>query len=93
MTLNLYKKDDWYSLTSLIAIAQDKSNTEKFMPFKDAVTKTYIFNSEKPIELTLRVVAGDVEENSQKTGDVLVGSEDISDEFKLKIQKVINKEE
>lgn len=93
MTLNLYKKDDWYSLTSLIAIAQDKPNTEKFMPFKDAVTKTYIFNSEKPVELTLRVVAGDVEENSQKTGDVLVGSEDISDEFKLKIQKVINKEE
>ena len=93
MTLRFYKRDDWYSLTNLVVIAQDKPNTEKFMPFKDAVNKTYMFNSTQQVELTLRVVAGDVEENTQKTGDVLVGSEDISDEFKLKIEKVINKDE
>lgn len=84
--INLGEKDTWYSMTSLIVTANGQPETEKFMRFKDAITKTYLYKSANPVELTLRVVAGDIEENVSKKGEVLVGSEDISDEFKLKIK-------
>lgn len=86
VVLNLGEKEYWYSLTSLAVTASGKPETEKFMPFKDAISKTYLFKSTLPVELTFRVVAGDVETNASEKGEVLVGSEDISKEFNLKIK-------
>ena len=88
-TLNIDQKDNWYSLTSLLVIAQQKPDTEKFEKFSEATNRSYLFNSTQPLTLTIRVVAGDIEKNSKETGEVLVGSEDISEEFKLKIEKTV----
>lgn len=87
-TLHIDQKDTWYSMTSLIVIAQQKPDTEKFVKFSEATNRTYLFTSNQLLTLTFRVVAGDIEKNSKETGEVLVGSEDISEEFKLKIEKV-----
>ena len=79
------KEDEWYSLTSLLCLAANKPNTEKFEPFGEALTKTYMFNSGEKIKLTFRVVVGDAQANAQKSGQVLTGSVQVSNEFELKI--------
>ena len=77
--------DEWYSLTSIFANAEGKQNQEKFELYEDVLNKTYLFNFDGEIKITLRVVAGDIEKNSQETGEILTGSEPISDNFTLKI--------
>ena len=79
------EKDKWYSMTFLLAMAENKPNTEQFDKFGEALTQTYIFNSTERIKLTFRVVVGDVEPNVQGTGEVLTGSMNISKEFVLKV--------
>lgn len=59
---------------------------EKFENFKDALTKTYLFNYDGKIELTFRVVVGNKEDNIDGNGEILVGSEPVSDQFNLKIK-------
>lgn len=86
MTLNIDDYDEWFSLTTLICEASDKVGEENFEKFKDATGKTYLFNYDGNLEITLRVVVGDVEDNSSGTGQILVGSEPISDQKTLKIK-------
>lgn len=83
-TITFADKDKWYSLTTLIVRGEDKPNTEQFVGFGQALTKTYLFNTEKPINLTFRVVAGEVQPNVQGSGQVLTGTTPISQEFVLK---------
>ena len=63
-----------------------KTGQENFDEFENAVTKFYLFNSDKDLSLTFRVVAGDLEDNSDSQGQVLVGSEVISKQFTLKVK-------
>lgn len=86
LTLNFTDYDEWFSLTSLICDAQSKIGQEQFELFEDAASKTYIFNSEEELTLTFRVVAGQSEDNSSSTGQIIVGSETISSQFNLKIK-------
>lgn len=79
------EKDRWYSLKSLLCMAENRPNTEKYTKFGEALTETYIFNSSEKIKLTFRVVVGDIEPNIQGSGEVLTGSMDISNEYELKI--------
>ena len=78
--------DEWYSMTAIFAEQAGKSGQEKFEKYEDAIAKTYIFNYDGDMKITLRVVAGDIEENSQGTGEILAGSEPISDNFTLNIK-------
>ena len=78
--------DEWYSMTTIFAEAKDKAGEEKFEEFKGAIAKTYLFNFDGSIEITFRVVVGDAEENGAGTGEILVGSEAISDNYTLKIK-------
>ena len=78
--------DEWYSLTNLIAISKNKEGKETFEKFSEATGRTYLFNYDGEIEITFRVVVGDIEENSQGSGQILVGSEPISKQFTLKIK-------
>lgn len=78
--------DEWYSLTSLIYKAKGKEGEEKFEDLKNAETKFYLFNFNGKSEVTIRVVAGQKEDNLNKTGEILVGSEPISSQFVLKIK-------
>lgn len=82
----LNEMDEWYSLTNLIYKARGKEGEEQFENLKDAKTKFYIFNFDGQSEMTLRVVAGQKEDNANKTGQILVGSEPISSQFVLKIK-------
>ena len=86
LTLKIDDYDEWYSLTSLIATAEDRQGYEEFEKFSQSSAKTYLFNYDGNLEITFRVVVGDVEENSAGTGQILVGSEPISDQFTLKIK-------
>lgn len=86
LDFNIEEKDRWYSLTSLIVQAKDRANSEKFVVFSEAQTKTYLFSSEKAVNITMRVIVGDIKQNSLKMGEILVGSEPISSEYTLKIK-------
>ena len=73
-------------MTSIIALLNEMEGQEKFMKFEQASAKTYLFNFDKSIEITMRVVAGDIEDNIENNGEILVGSEPISKQFTLKIK-------
>ena len=77
--------DEWYSMTAIFAEQESKTGKEKFEKYQDALTKTFLFEFDGDIKITFRVVAGDIEENSEGTGEILAGSEPISDNFSLKI--------
>lgn len=78
--------DEWYSMTNLICKAKGKEGEEKFEELKNAKTKFYLFNFDGESEITIRVVAGQKEDNLNRTGEILVGSEPISSQFTLKIK-------
>ncbi len=79
--------DEWYSLTHIFNEA-DKTSVrgDSFEKYEDAVNKTYLFNFEGEIKITLRVVVGEIEENIDGDGQILVGSQPVSDNFILKIK-------
>lgn len=78
--------DEWYSMTAILAEKDGKQGQEKFEKYEDALTKTYLFQYDGDIKITFRVVIGEIEENSAGTGEILAGSEPISDNFTLKIK-------
>lgn len=78
----------WNSLTTLLVNAKEKPDTEIYDICKNIQSKTYIITSNKDVVLTFRVVIGEAEENSKKTGYILTNSKEISDEFKIKIAKL-----
>ncbi len=86
ITFEIEEIDEWYSLTNIFAMANGNADKEKFTKYEDALTQTYLFNYDGNNEITLRAVVGTIEENHEKTGEILVGSEPISDQFVLKIK-------
>ena len=83
------ESDEWYSLTHIFAEEgneEDVKKRETFEKYEEVIGKTYLFNYDGKMTITLRVVVGDVEENGDKTGEILVGSEPVSEQFKLKIK-------
>ena len=79
--------DTWYSMTTIFAAANEKEGEEEFEEKDGAIAKVYLFNSKQTQNITFRVVCGIVEENSSGKGQILVGSEPISNHFTLKIKK------
>lgn len=86
VVINFEKENYWESLTNLLSIANDKEGEESFIKFEDALAKTYLITSESECTLTFRAVVGDLETNEMQTGSILVGIENISEEFELKIK-------
>ncbi len=79
--------DEWYSLTHIFNEADSTSaRGDKFEKYEDALTKTYLFNFNGDIKITFRVVVGEIEENIDGDGQILVGSQPVSDNFTLKIK-------
>ena len=85
MTFTIQEADQWYSLTNLIAIANSSEAEEEFVKAKEAVSRNYLFSSQQNNTISIRVVAGDIVENSAGTGYILTESMPISDVFKLKV--------
>lgn len=87
-TLTIDEDNAWRSLTTLIAVSEGKPNTEQFIKYSEALTQTYIFNSNQDNTLLFRVVVGEPEDNAQKTGKILTSTEEVSSVFMLKMNKV-----
>ncbi len=83
---NITEANQWQSITTIFVTAQNKPDTEKFEKYEEATSRRYLFSSSQPITLIFRAVVGDVVENAEGTGDVIVETEPISDEFKLKVE-------
>ena len=75
----------WKSLTTLLVEGKGQSGTETFKRYKQAQSMTYILKSTESVELLFRVVVGDSNENSDKTGYILTNGKEVSNEFKLKL--------
>ena len=86
----ILESDEWYSLTTIFTVKDNPENvnTERFELNEEANAKTYLFNykGDRGIEVTFRAVAGDKQENAYKTGEILVDSTPISNQFTLKIK-------
>lgn len=87
-TFNFTEPSSWRSITTILVNGENKADTEEFEKFEQATSRRYMFSCKEPVELTFRVVVGDSEDNDKGTGKVLVGSEPISKEFKLKVDGV-----
>ena len=74
-------------MTKIFADAKDETRgKEKYEKYEDALTKFYLFNFKGDIKLTFRAVVGDIEDNKDKNGQILVGNDRVSDNFTLKIK-------
>ncbi len=84
---NIEDFDEWYSLTHIFNEADSSSvRGDKFEKYEDAINKIYLFNFAGEIKLTFRVVVGEIEKNIDEDGEILVGSQTVSDNFTLKIK-------
>lgn len=79
--------DTWYSLTNLIAVANGNTGKENYVKFKDVSNKNYIFSAIQDLEISIRVVVGNIVANSTATGYILTESMPVSDIFVLKVYK------
>lgn len=90
-TITLKEKDYWYNLTYLISQTNGIDVEGKYEKYADFGTKIFNFSSQNDVTLTFRVVAGK-EKVSEDTGEkILVLSEDISKEVKIKVKKLDEK--
>ncbi len=79
--IKLEQKDKFYSLSQLIANAKIvKTEYEKY---DDAVSKTYIFNSQNDVKLNFVAVVGELNENTNS----LVNTFNVSKELTLEVKK------
>ena len=78
--------DKWYSLTTLLINFKNNPETEDFISFKDAVSKTFIIKSNEEAKLKFKVVSGDKFINYKGTGYLLANQENVSKEFTLKLK-------
>lgn len=84
--LFLSNKEQWYSLTNLINVANPSDRQEDFMPFSLKSNMTLVMKSEQDAVISIKVVCGDEIENSQEQ-IILVNQVDVSREFNLDLGK------
>ena len=60
---------------------------KEFENFDNVLAKTILFQSDQQQEVSIRVVVGQIERNFENDGEILIGSEPISKQFRLKIGK------
>jgi len=80
------KKDYWYNLTYLASRAKNEEEVE-YKKYQDFGDKIYNFYTDRDCELKFRVICGKLKTNEQTGEEILVLSEDISEEFSLQVQK------
>ena len=88
--ISFKKADEWQSITVMYAEAQDKAGSEQFVKYSEVIARRIMFSSAEKVNLTFRVVGGEIVENEKKTGQMLVSTEPISSEFTLKIDTPAN---
>lgn len=86
MSATISQSNRWNSLTSIIYSSMGQEGKESFEQLKNAVDVIYVFNVEKPAKLFFRVVAGEVEDNADGTGEILANTQPVSADFVLNCQ-------
>lgn len=82
--LFLEEKDKWYSITKLLN--SEKDQKEEFQAFKGKADDTLVIKSEQKAKVKLKVVAGDLKENSEGE-EILINQTDVSKVFELDLGK------
>ena len=83
ISANIAESNRWNSLTSLKYYGLGEESKENFEKLKEALDQIYVFRVDKSAKLIFRVVAGEAEENATKTGQILVNTQPVSQEFVL----------
>lgn len=86
MSATISQSNRWNSLTSIIYSSMGQEGKESFEQLKNAVDVIYVINVEKPAKLFFRVVAGEVEDNADGTGEILANTQPVSADFVLNCQ-------
>ncbi len=86
-TLHFEKKDYWYNLTYLISKTNGVGTEAGYLKYEEYGDRVFRFSANEDVELTFRMVAGKTKENTESGEEILVLSEPISDEVKVKIKK------
>lgn len=81
VTIVLKEKDTYYSLYKLMAEAENKKF--EYMPYKKAISKIYIINSQNDYLLTFKAVVGEISQYKSSLLNVF----DISKVFELNVKK------
>lgn len=86
LTITLLEKDFWYNMAYLIS----RSNGTKeagYQKYEDFGTKHFVFTTENDVDITFRVVCGDLKKNEETQEEIFVLSEPISKETVVKMKK------
>lgn len=86
-TLHLQQKDYWYNLTYLISQTNGVGKEAGYLKYDEYGDRVFRFSANEDVELTFRMVAGKTKKNAESGEEILVLSEPISDEVKIKIKK------
>ncbi|MGN1200987.1 MAG: hypothetical protein ACI4R8_01800 [Candidatus Caccovivens sp.] len=86
-TLRLPKSDYWYNLTYLISQTNGTGVEAGYKNYEDFGTRVFNFASNNDCKVTFRVVVGQVKTNEETGENILVLSEDISEEVTVDVKK------
>lgn len=86
-TICLPKKEYWYNLTYLISKSNGMSDEGGYQKYEDYGNKIFLFSADNNVDLTFRVVVGDVKKNTESDEEILALSEDISAEVTVAVKK------
>ncbi len=85
------KKDYWYNLTYLISNSNGISKDEGYIKYEEYGDRVFRFSSQNDVKLSFRVVAGQTKQNEQTKEEILVLSEEISEEVDIDVKKFEDK--
>ena len=86
LTISLPEKDFWYNFSNLIS----KANGTKeggYQKYEDFGTKHFVFTTQNDVDVTFRVVCGDLKKNEGTQEEIMVLSQPISKEVSVKMKK------
>lgn len=82
----LAKKDYWYNLNYLISKTNGASHEAGYKKYEDFGNKVYLFSAQNDVDITFRVVVGQIKTNQETKEEILVLSEEISDKVVVKVK-------
>ena len=86
LTITLPEKDFWYNMSYLISRANGTKEAG-YQKYEDFGTKHFVFTTENDVDITFRVVCGDLKKNEETQEEIMVLSEPISKETTIKMKK------
>ena len=80
------KKDYWYNLTYLINQSHQDATEDGYKKYEEYGDKVFNFYTNQDCEVTFRIVAGKLKTNEDTHEQILLLTEDISDEINMKLK-------